>query len=49
MPKILFSLLYGKGAALVTGGQAVVPDRLIKEGLQFDYHSVDKALEDIVN
>jgi uncharacterized protein (TIGR01777 family) len=49
LPKILFKLLYGKGAAVVTGGQAVVPERLIKEGFQFNYHYVDKALEDIVN
>jgi uncharacterized protein (TIGR01777 family) len=49
LPKLLFRMLYGKGAAVVTGGQAVVPERLVKEGFQFDYHYVDKALEDIVN
>ena len=49
LPKILFRLLYGRGAGVVTGGQAVIPERLIKEGFQFNYHYVDKALEDIVN
>ena len=49
LPKILFRLLYGRGAAVVTGGQAVIPERLIKEGFQFNYHYIDKALDDIVN
>jgi NAD dependent epimerase/dehydratase family enzyme len=49
LPKILFKLLYGRGAAVVTGGQAVIPERLINEGFQFNFHFVDKALEDIVN
>jgi len=49
LPKVLFKLIYGRGAAVVTGGQAVIPERLIKEGFQFKYHHVDKALEDIVN
>ena len=49
LPKVLFRLLYGRGAAVVTGGQAVIPERLIKEGFQFNYHYVDKAIEDIVN
>lgn len=49
LPKVIFRLLYGRGAAVLTGGQAVIPERLIKEGFQFNYHYVDKALEDIVN
>jgi uncharacterized protein (TIGR01777 family) len=49
LPKILFYLIYGKGAAIVTGGQAVVPARLIEEGFYFKYQYVDKALENIVN
>ncbi len=49
LPKIFFSLLYGSAATVVTGGQAVVPDRLIKAGFQFNYHYVNNALEDIVN
>jgi len=49
LPKVLLRLLYGRGADVVTGGQAVIPERLIKEGFQFNYHYVDKALEDIVN
>jgi len=49
LPKIVFRLLYGRGAAVVTGGQAVVPERLIKAGFHFNFQNVDKALEDIVN
>jgi NAD dependent epimerase/dehydratase family enzyme len=41
--------LYGQGAAVVTGGQAVIPSRLVKEGFLFNYQYLDKALEDIVN
>ena len=49
LPKMLFSLLYGKGAAVVTSGQAVVPARLIKEGFHFNFQYNDRAIEDIVN
>jgi uncharacterized protein (TIGR01777 family) len=49
LPKVLFRLLYGQGAAVVTGGQAVIPSRLVKEGFLFNYQYLDKALEDIVN
>lgn len=49
IPKIVFSMLYGRAAILVTGGQAVVPEKMLKGGFQFNYHFVDKALEDIVN
>jgi len=49
LPKILFNILYGRAAILLTGGQAVVPERMVKGGFQFNYRFVDKALEDIVN
>lgn len=49
LPKVLFRLLYGRGAAIVTGGQAVIPSRLVKEGFLFNYQYLDKAIEDIVN
>lgn len=49
LPKIVFRIFYGRGAAVVTGGQAVIPERLIKVGFQFNYQNVDKAKEDIVN
>jgi uncharacterized protein (TIGR01777 family) len=49
LPKILFRLLYGRGAAVVTGGQAVIPSRLVKEGFLFNYQYLDKAIVDIVN
>jgi uncharacterized protein (TIGR01777 family) len=49
LPKILLRIVYGSAAILVTGGQAVVPERMVKDGFQFNYHFIDKALEDIVN
>jgi uncharacterized protein (TIGR01777 family) len=49
IPKFVFKIIYGQGAEVVTGGQAVVPQRLINEGFRFRYPEVEKALEDIVN
>jgi NAD dependent epimerase/dehydratase family enzyme len=49
IPKFIFWLLYGKGATIVTGGQAVVPERLIKEGFKFYFPDIGKAIGDIVN
>lgn len=49
IPKILFMLIYGRAAAIVTGGQAVIPERLTKDGFCFTYPYIDQALEDIVN
>lgn len=49
IPKIVFRLIYGRAAMLITGGQAVMPNRLIKEGFIFDYQDIDKALRDLVD
>ena len=49
LPNVLLRLLYGSGAAAVTGGQAVISGRLIEEGYQFCYPTIEKALADIVN
>jgi uncharacterized protein (TIGR01777 family) len=49
LPKVLFRLLYGRGAEVVTGGQAVIPSRLVKEGFLFKFQYLDNAMEDIVN
>jgi uncharacterized protein (TIGR01777 family) len=49
VPKFILRMLYGGGAVVVTGGQAVIPERLIKEGYRFSYPTVEMALEDIVN
>jgi uncharacterized protein (TIGR01777 family) len=49
IPEFVFKLLFGRGSEVVTGGQAVVPDRLIREGFQFKYADLRKAMEDIVN
>ena len=49
VPKPLFILIYGRAAAVVTGGQAVIPERLTQDGFCFTYPDIDQALEDIVN
>ena len=49
MPKFIIKLMFGGGAALVTGGQAAIPERLVTEGFQFKYPDLNVALKDIVN
>jgi NAD dependent epimerase/dehydratase family enzyme len=48
VPKIVFRIIYGRRAAIITGGQAVIPDRLINEGFSFKYPNIEDALADIV-
>jgi uncharacterized protein (TIGR01777 family) len=49
LPSLGFRLIYGKGAAIITGGQAVIPERLMKEGFRFNYPDLESALATIVN
>ena len=49
IPKFVFKIVYGQGTEVITGGQAVVPQRLIKEGFIFKYPELEVALADIVN
>ena len=49
VPSMALKLIYGKGAGLITGGQAVIPRRLIREGFEFKYKDLGSALDDIVN
>jgi uncharacterized protein (TIGR01777 family) len=49
VPGFALSLVYGKAATTLRGGQAVLPGRLIREGYSFKYPELAGALEDIVN
>jgi uncharacterized protein (TIGR01777 family) len=49
LPGFMFKLIYGKGAAIITSGQAVLPERLLSEGFLFDYPDMESALATIVN
>jgi len=44
LPKFAFKLIYGERAQMLTEGQRVVPEKLLKHGFEFQYASVDKAL-----
>lgn len=44
IPSFALKLLYGEGAQVVTGGQRVLPERLMNEGFQFKYPTIEKAL-----
>lgn len=49
VPPIALRILYGEGVELVTGGQTVLPDRLIRESFRFKFPELSGALQDIVN
>ena len=49
VPVFMLKLLYGRGAAAIIGGQAVIPERLINEGFRFLYPDLNEALKDIVD
>ena len=49
IPEVFIRLAYGRGASVLTGGQAVLPGRLISEGFHFNYPDIYTALKDIVN
>ncbi|MFH1297174.1 MAG: TIGR01777 family oxidoreductase [Bacteroidota bacterium] len=44
IPKFALRLIYGEGALVLTEGQKVLPEKLLKNGFRFQYPSIDKAL-----
>jgi len=44
IPKFLLKFIFGEGSMLLTEGQKAVPEKLLKNGFQFQYISIDKAL-----
>lgn len=48
VPEFALKLLYSEGAKVLTSGQRVYPKRLIDEGFEFEYKTIDVALKDAV-
>lgn len=48
MPGFVVKLLFGEASELLLEGQKVVPKKLLDHGFQFDYPSVEYALQSIV-
>ncbi len=44
IPKFALKLFYGEGALVLTEGQKVLPEKLLRNGFKFQYPSIDKAL-----
>ena len=49
VPKILLKIILGQKSIIVTEGQRVSPEKIVKEGFQFSYPVIDKALNNIFN
>jgi uncharacterized protein len=48
IPLFALKLMYGEGSRVVTEGQRVVPERLLKENFPFRYPTIEKALMQIL-
>lgn len=48
IPRFLLQLVMGDSHVLVTQGQHVVPERLMKEGFEFNHPRLDDALENLL-
>jgi len=49
VPRLALKLHFGEGATVLTGGQHVVPKRLMQEGFTFKFPTVDEAVQDCVS
>ena len=47
IPAFALWLIFGEGATMITGGQKVLPGRLLKEGFEFRFQDIDAALQDL--
>ena len=47
VPKFLLKLVLGEMSVLITEGRYSQPRRLLEEGFEFKFPSIEKALEDI--
>lgn len=48
IPAFALRLIFGEGATMLTGGQKVLPGRLLKEGFEFAFPDIAKALNDLI-
>jgi NAD dependent epimerase/dehydratase family enzyme len=49
IPEWLLQLVFLNGATVITEGQKAIPERLLGEGFNFQYNTLDECLENIVN
>lgn len=49
LPKFVLRLLFSEGASVLTEGQHVIPERLLREGFSFTYPTIEEALENILS
>jgi uncharacterized protein (TIGR01777 family) len=49
VPTCVLKFQYGEGARLLTGGQKVLPERLLESKFEFRFPTIDQALRDCVS
>jgi uncharacterized protein len=48
VPVFVLKLIYGEGAEAMTGGQIAIPERLMNEGFQYKFPTLEGALKDLL-
>ncbi len=49
VPEFALRIIYGDGAKSLTSGQAAYPERLLNEGFEFRYRTIEEALFDLIS
>lgn len=49
IPLIMLKLKYGDGAIVIASGQRVIPKRLLESGFQFQFKTIEEAIDDILS
>ena len=49
IPSVIFKIMYGEGASILTKGQKVFPYKLLNYGYSFQYPEINKALKNLCN
>lgn len=48
IPAFIINAIFGEGALIFNEGQKVLPGRILKEGFEFKYGNISRALKDII-
>lgn len=48
VPVWILRLIFGEGAAAISSGQNVIPERLLRAGFRFKFETIEQALRDLV-
>jgi len=48
VPEFGLKMLFGEGASVLTEGQLVMPERLLRAGFNFHFPDLEGALDDIL-